>query len=155
MPPVLHYAPSSGRTSGTQYIITSPIVNIKRLIQPYLKSLFSLLNRVQQQFVPGLLSSFKCVREVKTNGSVAFHMVLFLVMAVLFGWLRSSSQSLLPLPCAPRGLVLLLCCIPPPGPACGAGDEYHHALHKGCCSSLKFRMVEASRGYALKTLPGT
>ncbi|GAB0191845.1 hypothetical protein GRJ2_001649800 [Grus japonensis] len=26
---------------------------------------------------------------------------------------------------------------------------------KGCCSSLKFRMVEANRGYALKTLPGT
>ncbi|KAK2532012.1 hypothetical protein Q9966_008287 [Columba livia] len=54
----------------------------------------------------------------------------FLVIEALFGWLRSSSQSVLAHTCTPRGLVLHLHWLPPPGPAHGAGDEYHQALQE-------------------------
>lgn len=51
----------------------------------------------------------------------------FLVMAVLFAWLRYSFWALSHIPCA---LGLLLCWLPSSGPAHGAGDEYHYALQE-------------------------
>jgi len=54
----------------------------------------------------------------------------FLVMAAVFGWLGSSSWALLTLPHVARGLALLLCWLPPPGSACGAGGECRCVLQE-------------------------
>lgn len=126
---MLHYAPFSGRTSGAQYIITSPTVNIKKVDTTLFK--ISLFPAKQSAAVicARAADQFQILHTRSKPTGLWCFLWCFLVMEILFCWLRSSSWALLPLPsrelsCSSGGFLHQ-------GPATSHGaDEYHPAFQE-------------------------
>lgn len=110
---MLHYAPFNGRTSGTQYIITSPIVNIKKVDTTLFKISLFPFKQSAAVICARAAECFQMCPRGQANRYVVFHMVLPCVGSPLLlaevHTLGSAASSLW----GEEGLVLLLCWLPP------------------------------------------